>query len=1039
MGGGDLNLKKSWHPQTLRNVERVWKAEQKAEAETKKIEQLRKELEEERAREDMQRHAVEQGIAKKKGERLDWMYAAAAGQVDHELYLLGKPVDKAVDPMAQENEEESTAPGASFMNDAGANTANDLAAKVRDDPLFLIKKKEEEKRKELLHNPVKMKQLKQMLQANLEKSKKKKKDKKKKSKKEKDGKAKRKERHAERSYDSEEDTRELAKENRKSRSVRHRKRSEESEEDMRKMTKENKKRRHERHRERSEESEEDTRERMRENKKRRHVEEGKEMLNGAHRNHHRQLQRSRVDEENERRGGHYRNGDHHSYRHRYIQQMAAARYSTESLQDMMEENLREFQRNPQRNSTFLLAHTDFNEWLRVWKMSIPENDRNNKDLYTFARKNKKKFSDLLKSEIEDLKSIKASFGLEVKFSKETNGVTQHMSHYFREREPHVFTENKKDEIKTNFDNFIEKAKGEIESWSERGSGWAIERITEAYINVANYQPLRGGTYLPLPPKLAKKKALINVRNKDNQCLKWALRAALFPPKDGKDAQRPSKYPADDGIDYSGIDFPTPLKQLDRLEAKNPKLAMNVFGWVDGRVIPLRISEKEKSISRICLMLIESGETQHYCFVKRVSALLYDQSKSHNKKHFCMLCLTGFSRADLLENHEKYCNGVNGRPTRIEMPEEGNNTLYFKNYHKQMKVPFVIYADCEALLRKMQGCKRETSEDRQKQKEHEKELEDLKQKSYTEKTEQHEACGFSYTVVRSDGKSEKPFDYRGENAMEVFLNCLLIEEQKIRHELSKREPPIVMTWKDWEKFKKATVCHICEGPLMKQNFLDSLPVWIGDDEETNYFGQLHKKCYYEKQKTVQSLAEQDGPKLPPKTTEYYYCMKKLTKKRHKEAAKNQKNCLACHKPLIQPSYKDVVKDHCHITGKYRGAAHNLCNLLMRINPKAIQIPVLFHNLKGYDSHHLMQAMSKISKEAQKEVKCVANNMEKYITFSLGGLRFIDTFNFLPQSLDSLVEGMPKEELELTKADFEKEKFELLTKKGVFPHGYMNSWE
>ena len=63
------------------------------------------------------------------------------------------------------------------MNDTAANTANDLAAKVRDDPLFLIKKKEEEKRKELINNPVKMKQLKQMLQANLEKSKRKKKKK----------------------------------------------------------------------------------------------------------------------------------------------------------------------------------------------------------------------------------------------------------------------------------------------------------------------------------------------------------------------------------------------------------------------------------------------------------------------------------------------------------------------------------------------------------------------------------------------------------------------------------------------------------------------------------------------------------------------------------------------------------------------------------------------------------------------------------------------------------------------------------------------
>ena len=57
-------MKKSWHPQTLHNIEKVWKAEQKAEAEAKKIEQLRRELDEERQREEMQRYAIDQGIAK---------------------------------------------------------------------------------------------------------------------------------------------------------------------------------------------------------------------------------------------------------------------------------------------------------------------------------------------------------------------------------------------------------------------------------------------------------------------------------------------------------------------------------------------------------------------------------------------------------------------------------------------------------------------------------------------------------------------------------------------------------------------------------------------------------------------------------------------------------------------------------------------------------------------------------------------------------------------------------------------------------------
>ncbi|EDO45900.1 predicted protein [Nematostella vectensis] len=186
MGGGDLNLKKSWHPQTLRNVERVWKAEQKAEAESKKIEQLRRELLEEKAREEMQRHAVQQGISKKKSERLDWMYSAP-GQINREEYLLGKPIDKQVDPLAKEDEGLGSLPGASFTGDSSANNASDLAAKVRDDPLFMIKKKEDEKKKELLQNPVKMKQLKEMLEAHVGKSKKKKGKKDKKKKKEKRG------------------------------------------------------------------------------------------------------------------------------------------------------------------------------------------------------------------------------------------------------------------------------------------------------------------------------------------------------------------------------------------------------------------------------------------------------------------------------------------------------------------------------------------------------------------------------------------------------------------------------------------------------------------------------------------------------------------------------------------------------------------------------------------------------------------------------------------------------------------------------------
>ena len=498
-----------------------------------------------------------------------------------------------------------------------------------------------------------------------------------------------------------------------------------------------------------------------------------------------------------------------------------------------------------------------------------------------------------------------------------------------------------------------------------------------------------------------------MQTRDDECLKWALRAALFPPKDGKHAERPSKYPVNDGIDYKGIDFPTPVKQIDKLETQKRNLAINVFGWENNCVTVHRISNKEANVPRINLMLIESGIIQHYCYVKRVSALLFDQTKNSNVKHYCMLCLTGFSREDFLENHKKYCNGVNGKPTRIEMPEEGKNTLSFENHHKQMKVPFVIYADFEALVRKIPGCER---------------VPESRQKSYTEKTEWHEACGYSYMVVRSDGEVTGSKVYRGENAVGTFLSDVLQEEVKIRESLAAPKP-IVMTDEDWEKFKNATDCHICNKSLIKDEFLDSLPVWNIEEaseegnEKCSYWGQSHKKCFYRAQK------EQQWGILR---------LKKLTDKKDQLEVKLQENCKFCGNSLLQKNFRDAVKDHCHITGRYRGAAHNACNLKMRIKPKTDQIPVVFHNLRGYDAHHLMQAMSQL----QKEVKCVANNMEKYIIFSVGGLRFIDRLNFLQGSLDSLVSATPKESLKITSTISKGS--DLLCKKGIYPYEYMDSW-
>jgi len=71
---------------------------------------------------------------------------------------------------------------------------------------------------------------------------------------------------------------------------------------------------------------------------------------------------------------------------------------------------------------------------------------------------------------------------------------------------------------------------------------------------------------------------------------------------------------------------------------------------------------------------------------------------NNSKHFCERCLHCYTTAELLERHKPECKRLLKRPTRTELPKEGENKVSFTNHHKQMKAPFVIYADFESLVR-----------------------------------------------------------------------------------------------------------------------------------------------------------------------------------------------------------------------------------------------------------------------------------------------------------------------------------------------------
>ena len=115
--------------------------------------------------------------------------------------------------------------------------------------------------------------------------------------------------------------------------------------------------------------------------------------------------------------------------------------------------------------------------------------------------------------------------------------------------------------------------------------------------------------------------------------------------------------------------------------------------------------------------------------------------------------------------------------------------------------------------------------------------------------------------------------------------------------------------------------------------------------------------------------------------------------------------------------DKVRDHCYVTGKYRGATHWSCKINLKISKKLV---VIFHNLKGYDSHLIFKQLSKFGCS----VIVIPNGMEKYISFSLGKNIFIDSMLFLNGSLDKLGKNLSSEDFKYLSKVFSNEKLELV---------------
>ena len=339
--------------------------------------------------------------------------------------------------------------------------------------------------------------------------------------------------------------------------------------------------------------------------------------------------------------------------------------------------------------------------------------------------------------------------------------------------------------------------------------------------------------------------------------------------------RPTSYAEYFGKNELGLaylHYPFHPRQIPDLENSH-QIAINVYTFYDDvgqDNCPIYVSDKRFQQTIDLLYWTDGDDNAHYAWIRNFSRFMAHRNKHHGASHWCKRCLCAFQEKSACEAHVDFCARRDFEKIIVRMPPEGEK-LEFKNIRYQLECPFVGYADCEALVPRVQ----------------------IPTHSQSIKFQHHVPCSVGIKVVSRVPGVQFPYkDFFGTNCVVEFLDYLLILEEKCK-KIVFDDKRMVMDTADHQAFSASTKCFIC-GDVFDQSKLA-----------------------------------------------------------------NRK-----------------VRDHDHITGKYRGAALSKCNLQFR---KQHKLPIFFHNFRGYDSHIITMGLKHFPGS---DPKIIAQGLEKYLTLTFG---------------------------------------------------------
>ena len=173
---------------------------------------------------------------------------------------------------------------------------------------------------------------------------------------------------------------------------------------------------------------------------------------------------------------------------------------------------------------------------------------------------------------------------------------------------------------------------------------------------------------------------------------------------------------------------------------------------------------------------------------------------------------------------------------------------------------------------------------------------------------------------------------------------------------------------------------------------------------------------------------DKQKWTQQITKKYFNKRLIMTNEDEEIYNNSQICWICKEELNT----DKVRDHCHVTGKFRGAAHNKCNLKLRIPRK---LPIIFHNLQGYDGHIIFKELNNFDVD----IAVIPKGIDKFMSIIVNRhITFIDSLQFYNSSLDTLASNLNDEDFKYLVSEFGIDKLKILKTKDAYTHEWVDSY-